>query len=246
MYLIGSIPTKRRKRMLPTAKSAPKEKIEDFTILLYGAPKIGKSSFCSKIPSTPLFLATEPGLNSLSVYQQPIPDWETFLKVCGEISKGNHDFKTIVIDTIDNLYKCCVSHVNTSMHVVHEADLPFGKGYSMIRNEFFRALTKLAMLQCGLIMIGHVKQEKVQTRTTEFFKSVPTIPTSVREHLLGWVDIILFADINADGERVLRTKPNEKYIAGDRTISLLGEMPDEVPFDFSQYSKAFYNRKGGK
>lgn len=53
--------------LLPTEKKQPKQKLEDYSILLYGQPKIGKSTFCSQM-DMPLFLATEPGLEALSVW----------------------------------------------------------------------------------------------------------------------------------------------------------------------------------
>src|SRR5690606_38728108 len=92
--------------LLPTEKRKPKQRLEDFSILLYGSPKIGKSTFCSQMDH-PLFLATEPGLEALEVYEVKVPDWKTFLQACAEISQGNHPFKTIVIDTVDNLWKAC-------------------------------------------------------------------------------------------------------------------------------------------
>src|SRR5688572_1396911 len=96
--------------MLPTEKRQPKQRLEEYTMLLYGHPKIGKSTFCSQM-DMPLFLATEPGLEAMSVYEIKVPDWVTFLEACGEISRGNHDFRTIVIDTVDNLWKSCSEYI---------------------------------------------------------------------------------------------------------------------------------------
>ncbi|MBM3740653.1 MAG: hypothetical protein FJW39_33305, partial [Acidobacteria bacterium] len=57
--------------MLPTVKTQPKPNLADLTVLVYGQTKIGKSTFCSNSEGA-LFLATEPGLNSLDVYQVPL------------------------------------------------------------------------------------------------------------------------------------------------------------------------------
>ena len=61
----------------PTAKTPPKCSLSDVSILLYGPSKIGKSTFASQAPDA-IFLATEPGLNALEVYQQPIRNWGEF------------------------------------------------------------------------------------------------------------------------------------------------------------------------
>ena len=48
--------------LLPTVKSKPKTEWENFTTLIYGAPKTGKSTLASQFDH-PIFLATEAGLN---------------------------------------------------------------------------------------------------------------------------------------------------------------------------------------
>ncbi len=58
-----------------------------------------------------LFLATEPGLNALEVFEAPITCWDDLLQACAEIAEGKHDFKTIVIDTVDNAYRMCADYV---------------------------------------------------------------------------------------------------------------------------------------
>ena len=68
---------------LPTTKTPPKTNMADLTILVYGATKIGKSTWCSHADHA-LFLSTEPGLNSLEVYQVAIRSWEELLEACAQ------------------------------------------------------------------------------------------------------------------------------------------------------------------
>jgi hypothetical protein len=96
--------------LLPTTKTAPKNNLADLTVLVYGQTKIGKTTLCSQAEGA-LFLATEPGLNALDVYQVPILNWDDLLNACAEISEGNHPFKTVIIDTIDNAYKFCTDYL---------------------------------------------------------------------------------------------------------------------------------------
>ena len=96
---------------LPTTKTQPKPDLADLTVLVYGQTKIGKSTLCSHADSA-LFLATEPGLNALDVYQVPIQSWEDLRKACAEIVEGNHPFKTVILDTIDNAYKFCTEYID--------------------------------------------------------------------------------------------------------------------------------------
>ena len=64
--------------MLPTTKTPPKTGLSDLTVLVYGQTKIGKTTLCSQAESA-LFLATEPGLNALDVFQAPILSWDDLL-----------------------------------------------------------------------------------------------------------------------------------------------------------------------
>ena len=96
--------------ILPQQKSEKITALAKQTVLIYGRAKIGKSTLCSQFEK-PLFLATEAGLNHLEVYKINCNSWEKFLDACKEIGQGGHDFKTIVIDTVDNLVVYCSDYV---------------------------------------------------------------------------------------------------------------------------------------
>jgi hypothetical protein len=228
--------------LLPTTKTQPKPDLADLTVLVYGQTKIGKSTLCSQADSA-LFLATEPGLNALDVYQVPIQSWEDLRKACAEIVEGNHPFKTVILDTIDNAYKFCTEYILAKFKVEHESDLGYGKGYALVNNEFQRVLTKLAFLPYGLFLISHAKEMEVDSRTGKYMRVVPTLPDKARKIVLGMADMVLFCDLEAvSGEkgeqsmrRVIRTKPSLYYEAGDRT----GRLPETLELDFGKFKECY-------
>ncbi len=228
--------------LLPIAKTAPKPNLADLTVLAYGQTKIGKSTFCSNSESA-VFLATEPGLNALDVFQVPIQSWDDLLTACAEITEGKHPFKTVIIDTVDNAYKFCADYILKKFKIEHESDLGYGKGYALINNEFQRVLTKLAFLPCGLFLVSHAKEIEVETRTGKYTRVVPTLPDKARKIVLGMVDMVLYCDlevtVSENGEqrmrRVIRTKPSLYYEAGDRT----GRLPETLDLDFPKFFEAF-------
>lgn len=228
--------------MLPTQKTPPKPNLNDLTVLVYGPSKIGKSTWCSQADGA-LFLATEAGLNNLDVFQVPIGTWDDLLSACKEIADGKHGFKTVIIDTVDNAYRMCAEHICQKFKIEHESDLGYGKGYALINNEFYRVLNKLALLPQGLFLISHSQEREIETRTGKLTRVVPTLPDKARKIVLGMVDIILFCDLEpatgADGKpthrRVIRTKPNTHYEAGDRT----GRLPEMIDLDFGKFVEAF-------
>jgi hypothetical protein len=235
--------------LLPTTKTAPKNSLADLTVMIYGATKIGKSTFCSQAEGA-LFLATEPGLNALDVFQIPILTWDNLLNACSEIAEGNHTFKSLVIDTADNAYKLCTEHVLRKFRIEHESDLGYGKGYALINNEFQRVLTKLAFLPYGLFLISHAKEIEMDSRTGKYTRVVPTLPDKARKIVLAMADMVLFCDLEVqragDGEptvrRVIRTKPSLYYEAGDRTSRL----PETLDLHFPAFLDAFDAATGGK
>jgi hypothetical protein len=227
---------------LPTTKTPPKRSFSDVSILLYGPSKTGKSTFASQAPNA-IFLATEPGLNALEVYQQPITNWPEFLEACAELAKGQHPFKTVVIDTIDVLYRLCADYICQKRGLEHESDGAHGKVYGLIKNEIYRVLAKLANMPYGLILISHSQDRELETRTGKVTRTVPTLSESFRQIVIGLVDLILYCDVQAEQDekggrrlrRVIRTKPSPHYDAGDR----FGCLPEVLDLDFAAFEKAF-------
>ncbi len=229
--------------MLPKAKSKPTADLSSKTVLLYGLQKIGKSSLASQFPDA-LFFECEPGLNELEVYKVKTYTWEAFLEACKLVSSGEHSFRTIVIDTVDNAFRYCTEFVNTRNNVKYEGDLPHGKGWSLVKSEWHRVLTRLASLPYGLVLISHAQDKRIETRTGEYVKTQPSLPDRARSVVLGLVDMILYCDTSlskdAQGrqviQRVIRTKPHPTYEAGDRT----NRLPEVLPLSFTAFESAFY------
>ena len=230
-----------KNKFLPAKKTKPNNAISDLSVLIYGPSKIGKSTWCSHAENA-IFLATEPGLNHLEVYQVPVTTWAEFAHVCDEIARGEHSFSTVIIDTVDNLYKACEHYVCKKNSIKHPSDLGFGKGYQFIRDEFSRALLKLALLPYGLILVSHSMEREKETKRGKHTRTVPTVPESVRKFLVGMVDLILYCDIEHTDDpqgggrssRVIKTKPHPDYDAGDRT----GLLPEVLPLDFAAFAAA--------
>lgn len=227
--------------LLPNKKTKPKQNIHDLTMLIYSEPKAGKSTFCSQADNV-LFLATEAGLNNLEVYQIAISKWEDLKNAANEIAQGKHNFKSIVIDTVDNAYRFCADYICKQNNIKHESELPYSKGYALVKNEFYRLLVKLSFLPQGLILVSHTQEREIDSRVGKYTKTVPNLSESIRKLILGMVDIIGFVDFEKevlpDGKtiynRVIRTKPSKHYEAGDRT----GKLPEVLPLDYHIFEKS--------
>ena len=148
-----------------------------------------------------------------------------------------------MVDTVDNAFKYCSDAICSKHNIEYEGDMAHGKGWSLVKNEWHRVLTRLASLPYGLILISHAQDKTIETRTGEYTKTQPSLPDRARNVVLGLVDMILYCDAvprkDANGvvtiERVMRTKPHPTYEAGDRT----GRLPDPLPLDYDAFVKAY-------
>lgn len=224
--------------LLPTEKTTPSLDFKAMLQFLYGGPKTGKSTFYSSGKKT-LFLATEPGLNALSVYKVDIPNWKTIKDIGPELAKSK-DFDFVVLDTVDIALDLCIEHVCKAENIRHMDDLDWGKGWGLLYQEFNPVIIKLARLpHTGFAMISHAKDTTIKSTSKEITKAVPTISGGARRFLMGLADIIFYLDVDGDGKRTLHTQPTENYEAGDRS----GRLPPTLPLDWDAVQKAF--TKGG-
>lgn len=228
---------------LPTAKiGGLGPTIHNSKLLIYGPPKVGKTTLAAQLdPDHTLFLATEPGQDALEVYRQPIRSWEEFLTTGRELMKGEHDFKLLVVDTVDELARLCAEHVVTGLAgdrkgFTHASDFEYGKAWDAISQEFRLRVAKLCNLGLGVMFISHVKEAMVKTRTgAEISKLAPDVgQKGMRKWLLGFVDLVAYAHViqTSDGEqRVLQLQPTENVEAGGRFPQGAPTMPALIPLD---------------
>lgn len=215
---------------LPTEKTPPTMSPATAKILLYGQPKVGKTTFAAHWdPEHTLILACEPGTGGLEAFVQPITSWGEFREAGAALAKGGHPFKTVVVDTTDELFRFCQDHVMQEHKIRHPSDLDYGKGWSLLSDEFRLRVGKLAGLGLGVIFISHSKDEEVKQRIGTMTRSIPTLSGQAGKFLTGFVDLILYATVEQteDGpERVVRTQPSENWSAGGRI-----QLPDPLPLD---------------
>ena len=230
--------------LLPTTKTPPKASLNDFTILLYGEPKVGKTTFCNAGGQT-LFIATEDGQGGLESYRVPVDSWETFQRVVDELKQDGLPYDKVCIDTIDNLYKFCAEWACKKLGVMHQSDAAYGKGSDCINSEFLRQLTRLSLMPYGLWMISHATEKEIRPRAGASYTVIsPTLPSAARKIVLGMADQILYAarEYETDpktGEvireqRVVHTQGSNYFEAGGRIM-----LPEVLPLDYPAFEEAF-------
>ena len=228
---------------LPKEPTPKKNDLQNLTVLLHGGKKIGKSTFCSHLPNA-VFAATEPGLGHLEVHQVPITSWQDFLDFCNALVNEKHNFTSVVIDTLNNLYAFCCRAVCEKHKVEYVGDFKaIGKGHVLANNMFYETMLKLANLPFGLWMVAHSTDREFETRTEKYIKTVPQLPDKAAGQILGMADMILYADLheekNENGKstfrRVLYSKPSKYYEAGDRS----GALPPVIDLNYEKFAAEY-------
>ena len=150
---------------LPTKKSKIVSDLSKYSILLYGKIKIGKTSLAAQFPDA-LFLMTEPGGKSLEIYQMDVRNWTHFKQILDALESTDM-YKTIVIDTTDNLYKMCTDWYCKKNAIQHPSDEEWGKAWQMINDEFMLGMIKLMQLNRGVIFTSHAQQHELKKYADE-------------------------------------------------------------------------------
>ncbi|MGN0184319.1 MAG: ATP-binding protein [Aristaeellaceae bacterium] len=228
--------------LLPKEKTSKAKRFEDEITLIYGDPKIGKSTFCSGFENA-LFLDSETGLSNLSVYRVGIDGWETFIETYKElrdlVKAGKCPYKPLVFDTIDNIYQFCADYVCKKNGLKHPSDLDYGKGWNMVRTEFNTAMQAYKSLDLGVIYVSHADGTEVKTRTGSYTRYDVSMSGQANKVIVPSCDIIMYAHSVQDKDgverRVLETKPSAYWNAGDKT----GKLPETLPLNAAEFIKAF-------
>ena len=206
-------------------------------ILIYGQPKVGKTSFAAQLPNNLIF-SFEIGTNALSgIYALPITKWSDLKIAIKQLEKpeAREKFHTVTFDTVSVAYSLCEKYICAQNGVQSIGDIPYGKGYMLTRIEFEETLRKISMMGLGIILIAHASRrvEKHADDSEIEFVS-PDLDKRCYAIVNQLVDIIGYIDIvfNEDGStsRWLYTRRTPTVMAGSRWKYL----DPKIPFGYQE------------
>ena len=235
--------------LLPENKRRDIQKINKKVIWIYGVPFSGKTFFANKFPD-PLMLNTDGNIRFVDAPYIAIKDqikvegrqtkrkmaWEVFKEAIAELEKKENDFKTIVVDLLEDTYEHCRYYIYEREGISHESDDSF-RAWDMVRTEFLSTLKRLLNLDYeNFILISHEDRTKDITKKTgdKITAIKPNLQDKVATKVAGMVDIV--ARVVADGnERTLSFKTNEVIFGGGR----LAVSEKVIPLDYDEFIKIY-------
>lgn len=222
--------------------------LRGYSVFFYGEPKSGKTTIATKFPRH-LLLAFEKGYNAIpGAMAQPINTWAEFRKVLRQLKdeKVKEQFETIIIDTADIAYDLCEKYIcanakrpDGGFGVDSIADIPFGKGYTMVAKEYDECLRSIIQMDYGLVLISHsVDKTFKDEQGQEYNQIVPTLGNKPRAIVSRMCDIIGYSRgvQNEDGttSTKLFMRGTPRYVAGSR----FKYTPDYIDFNYPSLVKA--------
>ena len=163
---------------LPTQKTkAVRKSPKNF--VLYGQPKVGKTSALAQLDNC-LIIDLEDGTDMLDALKIKAKNLKHLAEIGKEVLNQGKPYKYIAIDTVTQLEVWCEPEAkklyqNTPMGKNFDKDnkglsvltLPNGGGYMYLRIAFKKWLERLNTLADHVILVGHLKESKIEKKGKE-------------------------------------------------------------------------------
>ena len=219
--------------------------------MVYGVQGVGKSSF-GATSDRPVFIQTEDGLGEINCAKFPLAkSFTEVMAALAELRTSEHNFGTVVIDSLDWLERIIWAEVCAGENVSNIEKIGFQKGYTYAINfwrQFLDALDALRQQRgIAVILIAHNKIEKFQTpEDSGFDRFSPRLHKLASSVVMEWCDEVFFATYSSATdpkrtrdtapERVMRTCEGPTHVAKNRL-----SMPPELPLEWAAYD--YYARQ---
>lgn len=242
--------------LLPKNERRNIESINKKVVWLYGVPFSGKTFLANQFPD-PLMLNTDGNIKFVDAPYIAIRDevkndgsrnpkrtlaWQIFKDAITELEKKDNDFKTVVVDLLEDCYEHCRIYMYDKLNITHESDDSFS-AWDKVRTEFLSTMKRLMNLDYeNIILISHEDRSKDITRKggDKITAIKPNLQDKVANKIAGMVDIV--ARVVADGdERTLSFKTNEVIFGGGR----LTVTKKEIPLNYDAFMEV-YDEANGK
>lgn len=225
-------------------------------ILLLGTEGVGKTSWAAGAPS-PIFLCAEDGMPRALSHVPRFPTPATFTEVMDavrELTNTDHEFKTLVVDTVDWLEPMVWADLCTKNGWKDGIEEPgYGKGYAAATDEFRKFLSALDTLRARksmeVILLAHAAIRTFQNPTgPDFDRYELKMHKGASALMREWCDVNLFA-IHEEFGGEKNGRPTKKGISTGRRVVHTERtaawhaknrhgLPPELALDYAEYAKA--------
>lgn len=202
-----------REFTLSTTVIQPSDSLQDYSTLLFGEKKIGKTKLASLFPDA-YFIKAEAGQRGIVHRGDTVDSWKKYRKMLRLLRKDKS--RTVIVDTVDMLYGHCDEFVCSDLGVDDIAEAKWGRGWRAVRDEFTDGMQELMDLNKGVLLISHATEKEIESRKGGKIDRVqPTMANTARDICEAMVDIWAYFHYNGD-DRILTIRGDEHISAGHR------------------------------
>ena len=193
------------------------------TLLLYGAPKVGKTTALSQLDDC-LIIDTEGGANMIEGYVESVKNRQELIELLQLAQKG-HEYKYVAIDTIDKIATWAEKAVCEEENVSAVQDLAFGKGFGLVREKVLNTVQFLKEIFPHVIIVGHRKWARAIVDSKAIVEPESLDLTGkLKNMLMADCDAIGYVYRNEENSKLMITfKSNDALEAGSRSPHLRGK-----------------------
>jgi len=261
----ATAPAAAKKNQLRTRKPDPREPI----MVLVGEHGVGKSTFGAQAPK-PIFIATEDGTSNMGgidlvevdgmVPGDPcVRTWPVFLDCLQAVLTMEHDYKTLVVDTMNGAasllaHNVCQTRYGGRWAAVKgggEAFMSYGQGWKTCAEEIKQALRLIERINAerGMLVIltTHVGHHNIKNpRLGDYQRIEGDIEKPIWSTISNWADLVVLVDY----EITVIEKERKAYSTNVRIMRCGGsvaedtkcragfEIPSVMPFSFDRFYAA--------
>lgn len=236
-------------------KSIQKNKSKPPRITFYGSIGVGKTKTAAQAPN-PVFIQTDDGLGEDEIMKFPkIQSYQDLMDCISVLATEDHDYKTVVIDTIDGVEQFIWDEVCKEMGyktiespgwgIGHKGAIPYWRNIINALNYIRDTKNMMIILLC------HEKQDQFNDPTGV---SYDQFKVNLNKYAIpivtGDMDVVAFIQMKAytKTEDLGNKKTRNIAIKGPRTMHLSGspafvaksrypEMPDEIVLSWSEFAQ---------
>lgn len=235
---------------LPTRPNVPQTGFpQTDSWLLYGQPKIGKTTLASNFPQA-IILDMEGGASRVDCHVLPIKSMEDLRDAYDALEADNgKNFKTVVLDSIDIVYDwveidtCDFISKKMKTKVDNIGEAPMGSDWAEARKRLLGIVEVWQSLPITKVFLAHAKAVQGEAGTQMQKAKTLDLPGKLSHRFPARVDNIGFCyatkagtGLNRVNERFVSFAPYDELEAGSRSKELEGKV---LPMDFKAIRACF-------
>lgn len=220
-------------------------------IWIYGSPFSGKTTLATAMPDH-YVLSTDGNAQYSTNSYKVITDevtvngrmtlrklaWDVLKEEIAKLETGSQ-YKTIVVDLVEDTYEMARLYMYDKLHITHESDDSF-RAWDKVRTEYLSTMRRLMNLPYDIILISHEDTSKdITKKSGENITAIkPNLNDKVANKIAGMVALVGRC-VCDDGKYTLQIKTDEVVFGGGR----LGINNVTIPLEWDKLAELFDTKK---